>query len=76
MRAVDHYVEAEICQSAAADCEGRGELDVAALNLQHAQVHATLALAGATALQSYTRMGDEASDAELDDWQVAAGGEA
>lgn len=72
-RAVWHYQQAEDHQEAAADAEIEGDRERAELNLRHGQLHATLALAGATALQSYARVDD--SDEELADWEAAAGGE-
>lgn len=68
MRACEHYVEAEE-QIRYAD-----EAQTESLETRHllcANVHATLALAGATAMQAYVR-GD--SD-ELADWEAAAGGD-
>ena len=69
MRAVDHYAEAE----KALDRSHREPIDdgTAGYYLARAQVHATLALAGATAMQAYST----AQDAELDDWAEAAGGD-
>lgn len=61
MRAIDHYREAEELLHN----DGRPGVVAAA------QVHALLALAGATALQAYSS-GDEP---ELAEWQAAAGGE-
>lgn len=74
MRAVEHWLEAERLagdakQQMEEDGPGTGADETCAL----AQVHATLALAGATALQSYARV--KVDDAELDDWKAAAGGE-
>lgn len=67
MRAVDHYAKAEdLLEHAHEQVSGPApEANIAA-----AQVHATLALAGATAMQAYSR----ADDTELDDWAEAAGG--
>lgn len=70
MRGCEHYTYAEtLLDMAVRDVQGstaeRYHLDLAA-------VHATLALAGATALQSDARV--EVDDAELADWQAAAGG--
>lgn len=72
MRAVDHYLEAEKLAGDAAqqmeeDGPGTGADETCAL----AQVHATLALAGATAMQAYST----SQDTELDDWAQAAGGD-
>lgn len=69
MRSVDHYIAAEQLLQSAAEHEASGLLAAARLNLLHAQTHATLALAGATALQAYTT-GDED---ELADWETIAG---
>lgn len=66
MRGVDHYKKAEVLVETA----DRDNDDAAAAL---AQVHATLALAGATALATYCRV--EGSDGELADWEHAAGGE-
>ncbi len=72
MRAVDHFVEAEHCLTAAQAAEADDDdRDRARLNLEYAAVHATLALAGATALASYVRT----DAAELTDWETAAGGD-
>ncbi len=71
MRACDHYTEAEQFierADTAPTYDARIEL------LAAAQAHATLALAGATALQSYARVDN--SDGELADWEHAAGGDA
>lgn len=76
MRAVDHYLEAEGALELLASGEANDDDAVRAAILGIAQVHATLALAGATAMGSYARVDDEASDAELDDWLAAAGGDA
>ncbi|OJY47629.1 hypothetical protein [Pseudonocardia sp. 73-21] len=73
MRAVDRYVEAEAQIECAAIARADGEDDAVSYHLRLAQANATLALAGATALQSYARVGDD--DSELDDWKAAAGGE-
>lgn len=70
MRAVEHYVEAE------RQIEYAEEAKTESLETRHllcAQAHATLALAGATALATYCRV--EGSDGELADWEHAAGGE-
>lgn len=69
-RAVWHYQESEQ-QIEYADAAGTESLETR--HLLCAQVHATLALAGATALASYCRV--EGSDGELADWEHAAGGE-
>lgn len=75
MRAVDHYVAAEqlLALAEATDtADPLVDVEVAQHRVACAQVHASLALAGATAMQSY----GTAQDAELDDWQAAAGGPA
>ncbi|GAA4849556.1 hypothetical protein GCM10023403_10350 [Pseudonocardia benzenivorans] len=68
MRAVDHYREAEQTLEVAKDASDLDNSVLAAIAVAH--VHATLALAGATALQAYST-GDEN---ELADWEHAAGG--
>lgn len=68
MRAVDHYKEAERCLDSAAEDQG-AELE--ALNLQWAIAHGLLALAGATALTAYS----QGTEAELNAWETAAGGD-
>jgi hypothetical protein len=74
MRAVEHYQEAERLIADVTDSEGNtGPSSACAAQMQLAALHATLALAGATALQSYARVGD--SDGELADWEAAAGGD-
>ncbi|TAK32292.1 MAG: hypothetical protein EPO40_02915 [Myxococcaceae bacterium] len=70
MSAVDNYRESERLLGLVARAPRDGTEAAELIGL--AQVHATLALAGATALQSYARVGD---DDELDDWKAAAGGE-
>lgn len=72
MRAIEHYREAEELVGCVVDQNGAIPSDPSARAiLAAAQVRATLALAGATALQAYSS-GDEP---ELDEWQAAAGGE-
>lgn len=66
MRAVAHYTEAEKLLLLAGDADADPTEYLAA-----AQVHATLALAGATAMQAYCS-GDST---ELEDWEAAAGGD-
>jgi hypothetical protein len=73
MRAVDHWLEAERLLGEVTDADSDADPAAIALLVQFTQAHATLALAGATALQSYARVGDD--DGELDDWKTAAGGE-
>lgn len=68
MKSWEHYAEAERQIEYA---EQAGSEGMETRHLLCAQVHATLALAGATALQAYSG-GDEP---ELDEWQAAAGGE-
>lgn len=68
MRAVDHYTEAEKLLLTVANLNG-AEPEQATEYLAAAQVNATLALAGATALQAYT----DGSEDELEDWAKAAG---
>lgn len=70
MRAVEHYTEAENVLALVARGEANEDSDERAAVLAIAQVHATLALAGATALQAYTT-GDET---ELAEWERATGG--
>lgn len=69
MRAVEHYTYAEQLLDMAGDDENGSDQE--RYHLAAAQAHATLALAGATALQAYSQGGEP----ELDDWQFAAGGE-
>jgi hypothetical protein len=78
MRAVEHYREAEEHLRASEwqrQQAGENDDDAAMADAMHeaamGQLHATLALAGATALTAYSK-GDEA---ELADWEFAAGGE-
>lgn len=66
MRSVEHYLEAE---EQLLHAEKAGAESLETRHLLAAQVHATLALAGATALQAYSR----GSEAELEDWADAAG---
>ena len=75
MRATEHYAEAErLLDYDPEDLRDPiADAEVAQYRVQQAQAHATLALAGATALQSYARVGGD--DSELDDWKAAAGGE-
>lgn len=71
MRACDHYLRSERILADLEELVPTGEVtetDIAN-TLAAAQVHATLAVAGAHALNAYSR-GDEP---ELDDWQAAAG---
>jgi hypothetical protein len=70
MRAVDHYREAEKVLQVIANGDHGGDPTVLGGLVGVGQIHATLALAGATALQAYST-GDEA---ELADWETAAGG--
>lgn len=70
MRACDHYLEAERILGVAAQQLAEDGPDVGAdEEIALAQVHATLALAGATALQAYSR----GHEPELEDWIDAAG---
>lgn len=71
MKAHEHYQEAELCQEAATNAEHDGDRELAETNLRHGQLHATLALAGATAMASYVTV----DAAELAEWEAAAGGE-
>lgn len=70
MRAVDHYLAAEDDLEAAEQAPG-GTARQQAL-MYRAQVHAALALAGATAMHAYTTSAPD--DPELADWEDAAGG--
>lgn len=70
MKATDHYRDAERQIDLAYETSN---VEREALHLATAQVHATLALAGATALQSYARVDD--SDDELGEWESVAGGD-
>lgn len=72
MRACDHYLKAEQSVELIVEAARNGEVtdDEVANTLAAAQVHATLAVAGAHALNAYSR-GDEP---ELDEWAAAAGG--
>lgn len=72
MKATDHYRDAERHLDRAYECDS-DQAEREALHLATAQVHATLALAGATALQSYARVDD--SDDELAEWERTAGGD-
>jgi len=68
MRAVEHYTAAEEYLDIAEDAE-RGS-DKERFHVAAAMVRATLALAGATALQAYSQGNED----ELTDWEAAAGG--
>lgn len=70
MRAVDHYTTAEEYLDIGEDAELGSDKE--RFHVAAAQVHALLALAGATALQAYCTAED--TDGELNDWQDAAGG--
>lgn len=71
MRGVDHYIRAaEMVADVENATVAKGE---EATYLATAQAHATLALAGATALATYCRV--EGSEGELADWEHAAGGD-
>lgn len=65
--AIQHYREAEQLLSYADEVESGS--DAERNLLAAAQVHATLALAGATALQAYS----DGSEDELEAWARAAG---
>lgn len=70
MRAVEHYLEAERLLDPRSFGDGRKTLPSPEATAA-AQAHALLALAGATALQAYSKGGE----AELDDWEFHVGGE-
>ncbi|MBO0802378.1 MAG: hypothetical protein J2P25_04805 [Nocardiopsaceae bacterium] len=65
----EHYREAEALIGHAEKAEDRGADDVAALNLRYAQVHATLALAAATAISRT----DDMPVHDGDEWLRKAG---
>lgn len=71
MRSVDHYIKAEKAVELIAEAARDGQVtdSQVANTLAAAQIHATLAVAGAHALNAYSR-GDEQ---ELEDWAAAAG---
>lgn len=81
MRAVDHYTEAEKLLDTVTSGDDDGlivTLDAEGMRggftthtLAAAQVHATLALAGATALQAYSTGNED----ELTTWEDIAGGD-
>lgn len=79
MSAIWHYLEAEKLAKNADEllddaAKANGEADAVAgfhMAIARAQVHATLALAGATALQAYSTGNED----ELTTWEDIAGGD-